>query len=115
MDWNRPDPEEPPEIQPELTEEEKQAEEERRRVSRQRVSFKMALISLTASPAWETIRGMADQAIYEMEQKALQEDDDAKGRTYRSDARGARKFWEKWLRNIEFAKCLDDNTDLRLM
>jgi hypothetical protein len=116
MDWQRPDPEPPEEERPELTEAEKQAAEERQLANRQRVSLKMALISLTASPAWETIRGMANQAIYELEQKAIQEDDEAKGRTYRADARGARKFWETWLRNIGFAQCVDDNTeDFRLM
>lgn len=57
------------------------------------------------------LRTMAEEAVYALEQKSLQEDDEVRAKTYRSDARGARKFWEKWLRAIELAKQGEGTTD----
>jgi hypothetical protein len=69
-----------------------------------RQAVRVAFLRLTADQSWNVIRTLADEAVYELEQKSLQEDDEEKAATYRHDARGARKFWEKLLRNIELAK-----------
>lgn len=70
----------------------------------QRLAVKAALIRVTADQSWPVMRALADEVIYNLEQKSLQEDDEEKAKTYRHDARGARKFWEKWLKMIELAK-----------
>lgn len=73
----------------------------------QRMAVKAAFLRITADQSWAVMRALADEAIYNLEQKSLQEDDEEKARAYRHDARGARKFWEKWLRMIDLAKEAD--------
>lgn len=72
-----------------------------------RLAVKQAFIRLTADQSWTTIRDLAEEVVYNLEQKSLQEDDEEKARTYRHDARGARKFWAGLLRMIELAKDTD--------
>ncbi len=73
----------------------------------QRLAIKQAFIRLTSDQSWSVIQQLAEEAIYNLEQKSLQEDDEEKAKTYRHDARGARKFWEKLLKAIEVAKDSD--------
>lgn len=70
----------------------------------QRLALRAALIRLSSDQSWTMLRTMAEEAVYALEQKSLQEDDEAKAKTFRADARGARKFWQKWLRAIELAQ-----------
>lgn len=70
----------------------------------QRLAIRAAFLRITADQSWETMRALADEVIYTLEQKSLQDDDEEKAKTYRHDARGARKFWEKWLALIELTK-----------
>lgn len=69
-----------------------------------RLAVKQAFIRITADQSWSVIRELADEVVYELEQKALKEDDKEKRDAYIFDARGARKFWEKLLKAIELAK-----------
>jgi len=69
-----------------------------------RLAVKAAFMRVTSDQSWNVMRDMADEVIYNLEQKSLQEDDEDKARTFRHDARGARRFWEQWLRMIEVAK-----------
>jgi hypothetical protein len=77
----------------------------------QRMAIKAALIRITADNSWTVMRDLADEVIYNLEQKSLQEDDEEKAKTYRHDARGARKFWAQWLGAIEQAKGADSSED----
>jgi len=69
-----------------------------------RLAVKQAFIRITSDNSWSVMREIAEEAVYRLEQKSLQEDDEEKGKTYRHDARGAKKFWEKFLQAIEVAK-----------
>ena len=69
-----------------------------------RQAVRAAFIRITADQSWSVIRDLADEAVYQLEQKCLQEDDEEKAKTYRHDARGARRFWEQLLRLVELAK-----------
>lgn len=73
----------------------------------QRLAVKAALIRVTADASWSVICHLVEEAVYELEQKSLQEDDEEKARTFRHDARGARKFWGKLLKLVELAKSVD--------
>ena len=68
------------------------------------MAVKAAFLRITADQSWETMRELADETVYLLEQKSLQEDDEAKALTYRHDARGARRFWEQWLLMIDSVK-----------
>ena len=76
-----------------------------------RMAVKAALIRITADNSWSVLRNLAEEVIYNLEQKSLQEDDEDKAKTFRHDARGARAFWAKWLGAIEAAKGGDSNKD----
>jgi len=69
-----------------------------------RIAVKAALIRISSDPAWNVMRQLAEEVVYGLERKAIDEDDEAKANTFRNDARGARKFWEKWLSLIEVTK-----------
>lgn len=69
-----------------------------------RLAVKAALLRITSDPSWAVIRDLADQTVYAMEQKALSEDDKEKREAFIFDARGARKFWAKWLGLIQVAR-----------
>jgi hypothetical protein len=101
MDWSRPDPpapsKEPVEKEPQYTAAE-QAQIQRLQAVRN------ALVFVASNQAWAVLCDFADHTIYELEQKALREDNDVQANVYRYDARGARKFWEKWLKLVEIAK-----------
>jgi hypothetical protein len=101
MDWSRPDPpapsKEPVEKEPQYTPEE-QAKIQRRQAIRN------ALVFVSGNQAWAILRDFADVTIYQMEQKALREDNDVQANVYRYDARGARKFWENLINLVEIAK-----------
>lgn len=72
-----------------------------------RQAVRAAFIRITSDSTWNTLRDFADEAVYELEQKSLQEDDEEKAKTFRHDARGARKFWEKLLSAVEVMKSGD--------
>lgn len=72
-----------------------------------KLAVKQAFIRITSDASWNTIRDLADEVVYEIEQKCIQEDDREKAETYRCDARGARKFWAGLLRMMELAKEAD--------
>lgn len=69
-----------------------------------RLAVKAALMRVTADPNWAVLRSLAEEVVYSLEQKSLQEDDEEKAKTFRHDARGARRFWSKWLAMIEVTK-----------
>lgn len=69
-----------------------------------RMAVRAAFLRLTADQSWSVIREFADEVVYNLEQKSLQEDDEDKAKTYRHDARGARRFWAGLLQQIELAK-----------
>lgn len=70
----------------------------------QRLAFKKAFMRITADESWQAMRVLAEETIHALEQKSLNEDDEDKARTYRGDARGARRFWQQWLKLIELVK-----------
>lgn len=70
----------------------------------QRLAFKKAFMRITADESWAIMRQLAEETVYQLEQKSLAEDDENKARTYRHDARGARRFWQQWLKMIELVK-----------
>jgi len=70
----------------------------------QRMAVKAAFIRITSDQSWQVLRVFADDCVRELEQKALMEDNEDKAKTYRHDARGARKFWDNFLRQIDLAK-----------
>lgn len=72
-----------------------------------RQAVRAAFLRITADATWNTLRDFADEAVYDLEQKSLREDDEEKAKTFRHDARGARKFWEMFLGKIEAAKSGD--------
>jgi hypothetical protein len=57
------------------------------------------------------MKQLAEETVYALEQKCLQEDDEEKAKTYRHDARGARKFWAQWLQMIELLKAGEEPSD----
>lgn len=69
-----------------------------------RLAIKAALIRISSDPAWSVMRDLADEVVYTLERKALDEDDEEKAKTFRHDARGARRFWMKWLGLIDVTK-----------
>lgn len=70
----------------------------------QLLAVKKAFLRITSDESWPVMRQLAEETIYQLEQKSLTEDDEDKARTYRHDARGARKFWQQWLRVIDLIK-----------
>ena len=70
----------------------------------QLLAVKKAFMRVTADESWPIMRQLAEETIYQLEQKSLSEDDEDKARAYRYDARGARKFWQQWLRMIDVIK-----------
>lgn len=72
-----------------------------------RQAVRAAFLRITADVSWGTMREFAEEVIYHLEQKSMQEDDEDKAKTYRHDARGARKFWENFLGMVESAKSGD--------
>lgn len=80
-----------------------------------KLAVKQAFIRVTSDASWTAMRDLADEVIYNLEQKSLQEDDEEKAKTFRHDARGARKFWEKWLGMIELAKETDGDSFLEVV
>lgn len=72
-----------------------------------RQAVRAAFIRITADATWNTLRDFADEAVYQLEQKCIQEDDEEKAKTFRHDARGARKFWEQMLSMVEVMKSGD--------
>jgi hypothetical protein len=81
------------------------------RSEQQKMAVKAAFLRITGDNSWEFMKQLAEESIYALEQKALQEDDEEKAKTYRHDARGARKFWAKWLKMIEIVKSSDTVED----
>lgn len=77
----------------------------------QKLAIKQAFIRLTSDASWPVLRELAEEVVYNLEQKALTEDDRDKRDAYIFDARGARKFWAEWLRQIELAKNGEPLTD----
>lgn len=73
-----------------------------------RMAVKAALIRITADQSWQVMRQFAEETLGALERKALMEDDEDKAKTFRFDARGARKFWESFQQLIETTK-LQDN------
>lgn len=80
-----------------------------------RQAIKAAFLRITADQSWSVMRELADEVIYTLEQKSLREDDEEKAKTYRHDARGARRFWELWLQQIELAKSGDNDNFLEVV
>lgn len=76
-----------------------------------RVAVKAALIRLSSDPCWSVIREFAEDAVYSLEQKAIQEDDKEKRDTFICDARGARRFWKALLTAVDLAKGVDKQDD----
>ena len=74
------------------------------RSEQQKLAVKAAFLRVTSDGSWEFMKQLAEETIYALEQKSLQEDDEEKAKTYRHDARGARKFWAQWLKLIELVK-----------
>lgn len=72
-----------------------------------RQAVRAAFLRITGDITWATLREFADEVIYNLEQKSIQEDDEDKARTFRYDARGARKFWENFLGMVDAAKSGD--------
>jgi hypothetical protein len=70
----------------------------------QLLAVKKAFLRITSDESWAVMRQLAEETIYQLEQKSLNEDDEDKARAYRYDARGARKFWQQWLRVIDLIK-----------
>jgi len=70
----------------------------------QALAVKQAFIRLTADQTWPITRQFAEETIYALERKCLDEDDPRLAEGYRNDARGARKFWIYLLGRIESAK-----------
>jgi len=81
------------------------------RNEQQKLAVKRAFLRITADDSWQVMRQIAEETIYALEQKSLNEDDEEKAATYRHDARGARKFWAQWLQMIELLKSGEDTTD----
>lgn len=77
----------------------------------QKLAVKRAFLRITADESWPLMKQIAEETIYALEQKSLQEDDEEKAKAYRHDARGARKFWAQWLQMIELLKSGEDATD----
>jgi hypothetical protein len=78
------------------------------RSEQHRQAIKTAFQQVTSHQSWQVISELADDTIRALEVRALNEDDEAKREAYIFDARGARKFWNAFLRNIEIVK----NTDV---
>jgi len=72
-----------------------------------RQAVRAAFLRITADPTWNILNEFAEGAIYDLEQKSIQEDDEIKAKTFRYDARGARRFWENFLGMVEIAKSGD--------
>lgn len=70
----------------------------------QLLAVKKAFLRITSDESWAVMRQLAEETIYQLEQKSLNEDDEDRARVYRNDARGARRFWQQWLRIIELIK-----------
>lgn len=70
----------------------------------QRLAFKKAFMRVTADESWAAMRQLAEETIYQLEQKSLAEDEEEKAKAFRHDARGARKFWQQWLKMIDLVK-----------
>lgn len=70
----------------------------------QRLAYKKAFMRITADETWPIMRQLAEETIYKLEQKSLSEDDEDKAKAFRHDARGARKFWQQWLKMIDLVK-----------
>ena len=70
-------------------------------------AVRAAFLRITADQTWGMLREFAEEVVYELEQKSLREDNEDKAKTFRHDARGARKFWEKFLGMVEAAKSGD--------
>lgn len=77
----------------------------------QLLAVRRAFLRITSDESWQVMRHLAEETIYQLEQKSLAEDDDTKAKTFRYDARGARRFWEQWLRVIELIKTEQSTSD----
>lgn len=81
------------------------------RNEQQKLAVKRAFLRITADDSWPVMKQLAEETVYALEQKSLQEDDEDKAKTYRHDARGARKFWAQWLQMIELMKAGEEPAD----
>lgn len=70
----------------------------------QLLAVKKAFLRITSDEAWPVMRQLAEETIYQLEQKSLSEEDETKAKVYRYDARGARRFWQSWLRTMELVR-----------
>lgn len=70
----------------------------------QLLAVKRAFLRITSDESWAVMKVLAEETIYQLEQKSLAEDDEEKAKAFRHDARGARKFWQSWLRTIDLVK-----------
>ena len=77
----------------------------------QKLAVQRAFMRITADDSWPVMKLVAEETVYALEQKSLQEDDEEKAKTYRHDARGARRFWEQWLHMIEVLKAGEPPAD----
>lgn len=59
------------------------------------------IISATSTRGWFYIKEIAEKTVSDMERKAIDEDDDAKGATLRRRANAARHFLTSFLDTIE--------------
>lgn len=78
------------------------------------MQMKAGLIETTASRGWSYIEKFAETVVRELEQKAIDEEDDIKGNGLRRDARGARKFKDELFRRINLAKAQEPETFLEV-
>jgi hypothetical protein len=77
----------------------------------QRIAIKRAFFRITSDDSWPVMKQLAEETVYALEQKSLAEDDEEKAKTYRHDARGARKFWAQWLMLIDQVKGDEETKD----
>jgi hypothetical protein len=77
------------------------------RDERHQQAVRAAFLRITADPTWKILCDFAAESVVELEQKSIREDDEEKAKTYRHDARGARKFWQNFIFKIEAAKSGD--------
>ncbi len=77
----------------------------------QKIAVRRAFLRITSDDSWPVMRQLAEETIYALEQKSLSEDDEEKAKTYRYDARGARRFWAQWLQMIEVLKTGEEPVD----
>jgi hypothetical protein len=68
---------------------------------------KHEVIQTTGSRGWVIMKQMADDAIQQMINKAIDEADETKGEQLRKNAQAARQFWKLFMGHVESIKDLD--------